>query len=209
MEYIKHLRKDARLKEILKNQSPFVLQEQAILIDYLIDSIVGQQLSTKAAAVIVGRFRNMLPKKASLQDMLDLEVEALRAAGLSYQKASYVHAAADFFLQQKITDAKLRKMSDATILETLTQIKGVGKWTVQMMLIFGMGREDVFAPDDLGIRQAMQDVYDLDHLQGKQLVAEMELIAKHWQPYRSYACLHLWKYKDDSKKSKTIKKPLK
>lgn len=209
MEYIKHLRKDARLKEILKNQSPFVLQEQARLIDYLIDSIVGQQLSTKAAAVIVGRFRNMLPKKASLQDMLDLEVEALRAAGLSYQKASYVHAAADFFLQQKITDAKLRKMSDATILETLTQIKGVGKWTVQMMLIFGMGREDVFAPDDLGIRQAMQDVYDLDHLQGKQLVAEMELIAKHWQPYRSYACLHLWKYKDDSKKSKTIKKPLK
>jgi len=209
MEYIKHLRKDARLKEILKNQSPFVLQEQARLIDYLIDSIVGQQLSTKAAAVIVGRFRNMLPKKASLQDMLDLEVEALRAAGLSYQKASYVHAAADFFLQQKITDAKLRKMSDATILETLTQIKGVGKWTVQMMLIFGMGRQDVFAPDDLGIRQAMQDVYDLDHLQGKQLVAEMELIAKHWQPYRSYACLHLWKYKDDSKKSKTIKKPLK
>lgn len=209
MEYIKHLRKDARLKEILKNQSPFVLQEQAILIDYLIDSIVGQQLSTKAAAVIVGRFRNMLPKKASLQDMLDLEVEALRAAGLSYQKASYVHAAADFFLQQKITDAKLCKMSDATILETLTQIKGVGKWTVQMMLIFGMGREDVFAPDDLGIRQAMQDVYDLDHLQGKQLVAEMELIAKHWQPYRSYACLHLWKHKDDSKKSKSIKKPLK
>lgn len=209
MEYIKHLRKDARLKEILKNQSPFVLQEQARLIDYLIDSIVGQQLSTKAAAVIVGRFRNMLPKKASLQDMLDLEVEALRAAGLSYQKASYVHAAADFFLQQKITDAKLRKMSDATILETLTQIKGVGKWTVQMMLIFGMGRQDVFAPDDLGIRQAMQDVYDLDHLQGKQLVAEMELIAKHWQPYRSYACLHLWKHKDDSKKSKSIKKPLK
>lgn len=209
MEYIKHLRKDARLKEILKNQSPFVLQEQARLIDYLIDSIVGQQLSTKAAAVIVGRFRNMLPKKASLQDMLDLEVEALRAAGLSYQKASYVHAAADFFLQQKITDAKLRKMSDATILETLTQIKGVGKWTVQMMLIFGMGREDVFAPDDLGIRQAMQDVYDLDHLQGKQLVAEMELIAKCWQPYRSYACLHLWKHKDDSKKSKSIKKPLK
>ncbi len=209
MEYIKHLRKDARLKEILKNQSPFVLQEQARLIDYLIDSIVGQQLSTKAAAVIVGRFRNMLPKKGSLQDILALEVEALRAAGLSYQKASYVHAAADFFLQQKITDAKLRKMSDATILETLTQIKGVGKWTVQMMLIFGMGREDVFAPDDLGIRQAMQDVYDLDHLQGKQLVAEMELIAKHWQPYRSYACLHLWKHKDDSKKSKTIKKPLK
>jgi DNA-3-methyladenine glycosylase II len=209
MEYIKHLRKDARLKEILKNQSPFVLQEQARLIDYLIDSIVGQQLSTKAAAVIVGRFRNMLPKKGSLQDILALEVEALRAAGLSYQKASYVHAAADFFLQQKITDAKLRKMSDATILETLTQIKGVGKWTVQMMLIFGMGREDVFAPDDLGIRQAMQDVYDLDHLQGKQLVAEMELIAKHWQPYRSYACLHLWKHKDDSKKSKSIKKPLK
>lgn len=209
MEYIKHLRKDARLKEILKNQSAFVLQEQARLIDYLIDSIVGQQLSTKAAAVIVGRFRNMLPKKGSLQDILALEVEALRAAGLSYQKASYVHAAADFFLQQKITDAKLRKMSDATILETLTQIKGVGKWTVQMMLIFGMGREDVFAPDDLGIRQAMQDVYDLDHLQGKQLVAEMELIAKHWQPYRSYACLHLWKHKDDSKKSKSIKKPLK
>lgn len=209
MEYIKHLRKDARLKEILKNQSPFVLQEQARLIDYLIDSIVGQQLSTKAAAVIVGRFRNMLPKKGSLKDILALEVEALRAAGLSYQKASYVHAAADFFLQQKITDAKLRKMSDATILETLTQIKGVGKWTVQMMLIFGMGREDVFAPDDLGIRQAMQDVYDLDHLQGKQLVAEMELIAKYWQPYRSYACLHLWKHKDDSKKSKSIKKPLK
>ncbi|MCG9900597.1 MAG: DNA-3-methyladenine glycosylase 2 family protein [Hydrotalea sp.] len=200
MEYIKHLRKDARLKEILKNQSPFVLKEQPRLIDYLIDSIVGQQLSTKAAAVIVGRFRTMLPKKASLEDILALEVEALRAAGLSYQKASYVHAAAKFFLEHKITDAKLRKMSDATILETLTQIKGVGKWTVQMMLMFGMGREDVFAPDDLGIRQAMQDVYDLYELQGKQLVGEMEQIAKAWQPYRTYACLHLWKYKDDLKK---------
>jgi DNA-3-methyladenine glycosylase II len=103
---------------------------------------------------------------------------------------------ARFCLEHKITDKKLQLLSNEEIIELLTQIKGVGKWTVEMLLMFSLGREDVFAVDDLGIQQAMTKLYHLDPANKKQFKLDMLAIAQAWSPYRTYACLHLWRWKD-------------
>jgi DNA-3-methyladenine glycosylase II len=104
---------------------------------------------------------------------------------------------ARFFIEHKITDKKLQQMDNESIIELLTQIKGVGKWTVEMLLMFTLGREDVFAVDDLGIQQAMIRLYKLDSTNKKALKEKMLLLSTKWSPYRTYACLHLWQWKDD------------
>lgn len=90
----------------------------------------------------------------------------------------------------------LAKMNDEEIIAYLTRIKGVGRWTVEMLLMFTLGRQDVFAVDDLGIQQAMIRIYKLDRSDKKKLREEMLRISASWSPYRTYACLHLWQHKD-------------
>ena len=87
-------------------------------------------------------------------------------------------------------------MSDEEVIAYLTQIKGVGRWTAEMMLMFALGREDVFAIDDLGIQQAMIKMYKLDRTDKKQFREDMLKISEQWSPYRTYACIHLWRWKD-------------
>lgn len=125
-------------------------------------------------------------------------MESLRGIGLSGAKTAYVHNVAAYFLEHNITDTTLEKMSDEEVVETLLPIKGVGRWTVEMLLMFTLGREDVFAPDDLGIQQAMMGLYGLNASSKKELIAEMRRIAEEWKPYRTYACLHLWRWKDSN-----------
>ena len=97
-------------------------------------------------------------------------------------------------VENKINARKLAKMSDEEVIDLLSQIKGVGRWTVEMLLIFGLGREDVFALDDLGIQKAMIDLFKLHDLSKKELKEKMMTLSKRWSPYRSYVCLHMWKY---------------
>ena len=104
-----------------------------------------------------------------------------------------------FFITHKITDKRLHAMDNGSIIELLTQIKGVGQWTVEMILMFALGREDVFALDDLGIQQAMCSLYKIKPDNKKQMKATMLKKAQLWQPYRTYACLYLWRFKDGSK----------
>jgi DNA-3-methyladenine glycosylase II len=154
-------------------------------------------LSTKVAAIIYERFLALFPaKKPTNQKVLDTPEETLRSIGISYAKINYIYAVARFCLEHKITDKKLQLLSNEEIIELLTQIKGVGKWTVEMLLMFSLGREDVFAVDDLGIQQAMTKLYDLDPANKKQFKLAMLAIAQAWSPYRTYACLHLWRWKD-------------
>ena len=103
---------------------------------------------------------------------------------------------AAFCLENNITDTKLLAMDNEGIIELLVRIKGVGQWTVEMLLMFSLGREDVFAVDDLGIQQGMQRLYKLDATNKKLLKARMLELSEPWKPYRSYACLHLWGWKD-------------
>jgi DNA-3-methyladenine glycosylase II len=103
---------------------------------------------------------------------------------------------AQFFLEHQITDKQLYAMKPDAIIELLTQIKGVGKWTVQMLMLFSLGQEDVFAVDDLGIQQAMIRLYKIKYETKKELHTKMLTISSKYTPYSSYACLHLWQWKD-------------
>ena len=197
MSYKKHLQKDKRLAPILKGETHVLALQKNIPIR-LMASIISQQLSTKVAAIIYERFLSLyLSKKPTIQKVLDTPEDTLRGIGISYAKIKYIYAVANFCLEHKITDKKLQLLSNEAIIELLTQIKGVGKWTVEMLLMFSLGREDVFAVDDLGIQQAMIKLYHLDPTHKKQLKIDMLERSKAWSPYRTYACLHLWRWKDD------------
>jgi DNA-3-methyladenine glycosylase II len=109
---------------------------------------------------------------------------------------AYVQNVAQFFMDNKITDKQLYKMQPEEVIELLTQIKGVGRWTVEMLLMFSLGHEDVFAVDDLGIQQAMIRLFKMKYTTKKELHTKMIAKSKAWSPYKTYACLHLWKWKD-------------
>jgi len=161
----------------------------------LLRSIVSQQLSVKAAATIYGRFLDLFDQNPAPSILLDTDVETLRSVGLSKQKSGYMHNIARFFQENSLKNTAWETMSDEAIIQLLTQIKGVGVWTVQMILMFTLQREDVLPTADLGIQQAMQQLYNIEG-KGKVLIKQMETIAEPWKPYRSIACRYLWKWKD-------------
>lgn len=158
-------------------------------------SIVSQQLSTKAASTIYGRFLDLFPNKypnAAL--ILDTNDEQLRAAGLSFQKISYLKAVAQYSLTNNLSQAHINQLSNDEIITELTSIKGVGKWTVEMILIFGLKRLDVFPYDDLIVKNRIVKMYNITS-KGKQLKADCHQIAEQWKPYRSISSLFLWESK--------------
>jgi DNA-3-methyladenine glycosylase II len=196
MEYIKHLKKDPKLATILKGDMHELKLHKNIPLR-LMASIMSQQLSTKVAKVIFHRFLELYNgKEPKPQQVLDTPFEKLRGIGLSNAKVSYVQNVARFCIEHKITDKKLLQMENDAIIELLTSIKGVGKWTVEMLLMFTLGREDVFAVDDLGIQQAMCKLYKISSADKKKMKTRMLKISSTWSPYRTYACLHLWNWKD-------------
>jgi DNA-3-methyladenine glycosylase II len=202
MEHRTHLSKDKKIKKILELQEPFILQSRKKVYLHLCASIISQQLSTKVAKVIYQRFLNLYGKKEpSAQEILNISVEKFRSIGFSNAKASYVHNVCKFFVEHDLTDAKIRKMSNEEVIDLLTQIKGVGKWTVEMILMFTLGREDVFAVDDLGIQQSITKLYKLDSSDKKLMKEKMLQISSKWSPYRTYACRYLWGWKDNTQKA--------
>jgi len=196
MDYVLHLQKDKKLAVTLGSIVHELHLRKNIPLR-LMASIMSQQLSTKVASVIYRRFLELYNgKEPKPQQVLDTPFEQLRSIGLSNNKVTYVQNVARFCILQKITDKKLQAISNDEIIELLTQIKGVGKWTVEMLLMFSLGREDVFAIDDLVIQQMMIKLYKLDASNKKTFREKMLKISAKWQPYRTYACLHLWRYKD-------------
>lgn len=195
MEYLKHLQKDKKLASIFSSEV-FELKLHPNIPLRLMASIMSQQLNTKVAKVIFHRFLDLYKgKEPNPKQVLNTPFDQLRGIGLSNAKVGYVQNVATFCTDQKITDKKLLAMSNEEIIELLTQIKGVGQWTVEMLLMFTLGREDVFAVDDLGIQQAMIKLYKLD-TDKKKIKEQMLKLSAKWSPYRTYACLHLWGWKD-------------
>ena len=146
MEHIIHLSQDKKFKKILELQQPFVLQPLKKVYLHLCSSIISQQLSTKVAKVIFQRFLDLFGKKEpTAKEILEIPVEKFRSIGFSNAKAGYVHNVCKFFVEHNLTDARLYKMSNEEVIELLTQIKGVGRWTVEMILMFTLAREDVIA----------------------------------------------------------------
>lgn len=197
MHYIPLLSKDKKLKKVIDAQEPHTLIKRKKIYLHLCSSIMSQQLSTKVADVIYNRFLALYGKKEpTAQQILDTPFETLRSIGLSNAKTNYIHNVCRFFIDEQITDAQLYKMKDEDIIAKLTQIKGVGKWTVEMILMFSLQHEDVLPVDDLGIQQAMTKLYKLKFETKKELYEQMVQKAEKWRPYRTYACVHLWRWKD-------------
>ncbi|HSU26903.1 MAG TPA: hypothetical protein VLJ68_00860 [Chitinophagaceae bacterium] len=197
MHYIKHLSKDKKLKKVIEKSKPHKLVKRRNICTWLCASIMSQQLSTKVADIIYKRYLGLYDgKEPSPQEILDTPFEKLRGIGLSNAKVSYVQNVARFELESGLEPKKLNKMSNDELVEYLTQIKGVGRWTTEMLLMFALGREDVFAVDDLGIQQAMIRIYKIDNKNKKKFREEMLGISEKWSPYRTYACVHLWRWKD-------------
>ena len=199
MSHIAHLSKDQKFKKILDLQQPYILVKRKNIHLHLCNSIMSQQLSTKVADVFQKRFLDLFGgKNPAAEQIAATPFETLRTIGLSNAKANYVLNVCNFFIKEKITDAQLHKMGNEELIKYLTQIKGVGQWTVEMILMFTLGREDIFAVDDLGIQQAMCKLYKIDATDKKAMKEKMLLISKKWSPYRTYACRYLWGWKDNS-----------
>jgi DNA-3-methyladenine glycosylase II len=156
----------------------------------LVEAIVSQQLSTRAAATIYRRLRELLPDGPPTPEALGrLSDEALRGVGLSRQKLGYMRDLSGKMLDGSINVAGLRAMSDDEIIAELTKIKGIGRWTVEMLLIFRLTRPDVFPAGDLGIVKAVQRAYNFRKTPD---VKRLHAIAERWRPYRSVASWYLW-----------------
>ena len=198
MKYLSHLSKDEKLKKLIEGHGTFKLEKKKNLCLYLCYSIMSQQLSSKVALVLRKRFIDLYSGEPTPQQIINTPFEKLRALGLSNAKVSYVQNVARFDMEKGINHKKLAKMSNEKAIEYLTQIKGVGRWTAEMLLMFALCREDIFSPLDLGLQQAVIGLYDLKHRKKKIMLARIVQIAEQWSPYRTYACLYLWRWKDSA-----------
>lgn len=204
MQHLIHLSKDKKLHKLITQQPAHKLQVRKRVYLHLCYSIMSQQLSTKVADVFHRRFLDLYNgKEPTAQQIADTPFETLRGIGLSNAKANYVLNVCRFFIEEKITDARLYKMSNEEVIDYLSQIKGVGRWTVEMILMFTLGREDVFAVDDLGIQQSICKLYKVDGTDKKAMKEKMITIAAKWSPYRTYACRYLWGWKDNAPEKKS------
>lgn len=193
-----HLSQDSILRNVIESVDlPEISNREDVYLN-LIRAIVGQQLSTKVARVIFDRFLNLFEDQYPHHELLlSLPIETLRSAGLSQGKSHYIQNIARFAQEQGLSRELLEPLSDEEIIKYLTQIKGVGKWTVEMLLMFTLQRPDVFPIDDLGIQQAMVALYLLEE-KGKDLKKKMVEIAEPWRPYRTLACRYLWTWKNNN-----------
>ena len=186
--------RDAKLAGILTGP-PFKAYRHSDLFLDLLEAITSQQLSGKAATTIFERFLDLFPgRQPTPRRLFALKPERLRTAGLSRQKAGYLHNVATFALRHDLSRAALRRLSDEEIITLLTQIKGVGRWTVEMLLMFPLDRPDVFPLDDLGIQLAIKKLYGLRG-DGRRLHKRMTIIAENWRPHRTLACKYLWRWR--------------
>ncbi len=187
----RHLcRVDPRLAALIKGLGPYRPTITRDPFAALVGSIVQQQVSMAAGTTIYRRLRRCCPRgRLTPAALLALDDAALRGAGLSRQKASYVHNVAAEFAARRLTRAGLRRMSDNEVIAATTLIKGVGRWTAEMLLIFSLERPDVWPVDDLGLRRAVQLFLGAET---PPTAAEMHALGEPWRPHRTCASWYLW-----------------
>ncbi|HWG87418.1 MAG TPA: DNA-3-methyladenine glycosylase [Candidatus Acidoferrales bacterium] len=188
---VNHLKKsDAVLASVITRVGACNVTYREPTFEALARSIVFQQLSTKAARTIYGRFEEAAGGKVTPEAIQNMSVSEMRQCGLSKQKIGYIRDLAEHALSGKVDFDKLPTMTDEEVIIALTDIKGVGVWTAHMFLIFALRRPNVLPVGDLGVRTAIQRLY------GKRkppTPAQMEKIAANWHPYCSYAAWYLWR----------------
>ena len=191
---INHLRQsDPVLSAIIEHVGAFRMNYDEPAFHSLAEAIVYQQLHGKAAATIFGRLAALTGNPLTPEGILKLSVEQMRAVGLSKQKLSYLRDLAAKTHSGELDFTRLPDLSDAEVIKPLTQVKGIGVWTAHMFLMFALRRPNVLPTGDLGVQMAIRKHYRKRKLPKP---AQMEKIAKCWEPYRSVACWYLWKSMD-------------
>ena len=188
------MRADPIIGRVVKDIGPTDLRRRGTPYQSLFRALLYQQLAGAAAATIERRllalFEGRVPEPLEL---LATPFETLRSVGLSRQKASYMHSLAEHFSNGEVSNRTIARMADDAVIERVTQIKGIGRWTADMLLLFSLGRPDVLPVGDLGVQKAVEDLYKLDKLPDP---ATMTEIAEPWRPYRSVASWYLWRSRD-------------
>lgn len=160
----------------------------------LVRAITGQQLSTKAASTIYARLVALMPAGVTPGALASLTDEQMRAVGMSRQKIAYFRDLASKALSGALPLDSLDEMSDDDVIAALTQVKGIGRWSAEMFLMFRLHRPDVLPVDDLGIVNAVKNVY---RLRKRPTADRIRTIGEPWRPYRSVACWYLWRSLDN------------
>lgn len=193
LQACEHLQRvDPKLAQIITVVGPPQLRSEPQGFVALVDGIISQQISGKAAAAILSRVESALGE-ISPSTILQHTSDSLKALGLSRQKSLYLLDLATKVEQQVLDLNTLDHQDDETIIAHLTQVKGIGRWTAQMYLIFSLGRPNVLPVDDLGLRQAMRRIYELTDLPKR---SEFEALATPWHPHCTIACWYLWRSLD-------------
>ena len=186
------------LSSLDKNLSNFLKQFDVPVLpieeDYfwsLTRSVIYQQISGKAAKKISDRYLKLFSKgsKMSPIDVIKIDIEKIQNVGISRQKSGYIKNIANAFDEGLVNETQLHKLSDKEIIDQLVKIKGVGRWTAEMFLIFTLRRPDVFPVTDLGVQKGFQIYYDLDELPSIDMMNEK---SENWKPYRTIMSLYLW-----------------
>jgi DNA-3-methyladenine glycosylase II len=190
------LRRDPILAELIRKHGPCGLAaaQRSDHFSALVRAITGQQLSTKAAATIYGRLAALMPGGVTPESLASLSDEQLRAVGMSRQKGTYFRDLCDKVLSGALPLDSLESMSDEEVIAALTQVKGIGRWSAEMFLMFRLHRPDVLPVGDLGIVNAVKNVY---RLRKKPTADRIRKIGEAWRPYRSVASWYLWRSLDN------------
>ncbi len=191
MEPISVLKKDKILYHVIKNVGDYKIKQIRNPYQSLVEAIITQQLSGAAAKSISKKFCKIYSKRfPSPKDVVNTSNTVLRKSGLSKMKVSYIKNLSKKIDSGEIDLRSLSKLSDEEVVSTLIQVKGIGRWTAEMFLIFSLGRMDVLPVGDLGLQKGIQKLYALEKLPSKNQIEE---IALRWRPYRSVATWYIWK----------------
>lgn len=186
---------EPKLENLIKQHGPCQIKPSSRPpFEYLIRSVISQQLSSKAASTIVSRVETLLGQSGfSPCTIVNLPYDQLRACGLSNAKVNYSQGIAQACVDKQLDFEVLKNLPSADVIESLVRLKGVGEWTAQMFCIFALGHLDVFAPADIGLQRGLQHLYQLDEKPAKPMMVEL---TEPWRPYRSVASWYLWRVAD-------------
>ena len=190
------LKKDKNMQDLINKFGRPDFNQGQDFFQSLLRSIVFQQLSGKAAQTIYERLVSLIPKNSNLcpNEVLKLDKDEMRKAGLSFQKINYVRNLADYFENNSFQKKDVKEMTDEEISRELIQVKGIGQWTVDMFLMFTLNRADILPFTDLGIQKGIMKYLKMKNLPSKKI---MENCSRKWRPYRTIACWYLWRIADD------------
>ncbi|MDE1875727.1 MAG: DNA-3-methyladenine glycosylase 2 family protein [Thaumarchaeota archaeon] len=187
---IKFLRQDKEMAQVIDTIGEYKLKKRNHHFSVLVESIISQQLATSAADAIFKRFKELYPKFPTASEILATRKSKLRQVGLSSMKIDYLKDLAKHVNKGKLNMRSLSRMDDEDVISHLTQVKGIGRWTAEMFLIFSLGRQDIFPVGDLALRKGVQILFSLQEIPKQN---EAEKLGQRWKPYRTIATWYLWK----------------